>query len=142
MLFCKIITVIIGIFIWLYWSHRAFCAIQQDVLCYPANVRQLNSKVMARNKLSIRFSYMLDTAQDNARDTIRYMPIRGRDNCLREVVCFLCTKLGTYDWISRCNDTNVKCMKARIIARRSANCNHCDIWRKGYNYCNYTNYCD
>lgn len=51
---------------------RAFYAIQRDVLCCPANVRQLNSKVMARNKLSIRFTCMLDTAQDNARDT-RYV---------------------------------------------------------------------
>jgi len=34
-------------------------------------------------------------AQDNARDTIRCMPIRGRANCLA-TVRFLRTKLGTY----------------------------------------------
>lgn len=72
------------------------------------NVCQLNFKVMARNKLSIRFSiYGLDTAQDNTRDTIRYMPIRDRRNCLQAVVCFLCTELGTCDWFSYRNGTKI-----------------------------------
>lgn len=42
------------------------------------------------------FVYARYGARQYTRHTIRYMPIRGWGNCLREVVRFLCAKLGTY----------------------------------------------
>lgn len=61
---------------------------------------------MARNELSIRFSYMLDTAQI-IHAAPRYVICQLEAGVIaRERLCaFYAHRTGhTYDWLSRCND--------------------------------------
>lgn len=77
---------------------------------------QSNGSQRAIHTVFVHVGYRANNTRNAA---IRYMPIRGRGNCLRATARFLCTELPTYDRLSRyCNDQgHIGMRRARKRAR-------------------------